>query len=721
MEFSPVQGIALFHHILAISCAAVLLKVRGSFGVSPIVAAILMCSTIPLATDTLGLTGILPQAWAALAAGSHLLALNLFLHGAARMRGSKVEPVQGVLAGLAAALVFTATMVKGISILAPTLAVFTVLYVMSTWLLGFGGINLKGCQDTRKMSWMAAGIVVPFIQLAVVLGGAGIHPGLRGLAAYLAAGVMTALGVRPQFGPSGAAGTRPLRLSFVYSVLLFIVFAFMGMLWARLDWFASLIGAEGEAVRWLGAALGIILFMGLETKCRVLSARLAGWRGRFLEETVRDLQGSTTRLMAVDDLVEKVCTTLQDHLGGIPLAIYLREEGAWRDNAGKDEAPIETGDPPATESEGVPFRLAWATNGLELPGLIRAWDPMEQDDTAGTWSGFPASEGAAVFPMLDEGRPAGALLITDGSLLDETAIGSLAAFAGHAAVAISNARLYADLMRSCSRLSSTLRDLETAQSKLVQAEKLAALGRLASQVAHEIRNPLGTIKVSAATVSSSFEKGHPYRELVDFIVSEVDRLNRVVGDLLDFAKPKGINRVDCKLKEVMDRCRVMMLPRAEDKGVTLEFNIQIGSFSIDPDRIIQLSTNLLANAIDASPKGGTVRVGCLEMGNDLIIAVSDEGEGVAAEDMEKVFEPFHTTKAKGTGLGLAVCRQIIESHGGVIRIFPGLDASTGKALDPGSPDDPEQNLRTLVTDPTWDFVAAGSGAIIYARIPRNSQ
>lgn len=214
-----------------------------------------------------------------------------------------------------------------------------------------------------------------------------------------------------------------------------------------------------------------------------------------------------------------------------------------------------------------------------------------------------------------------------------------------------------------------LRDLEEVRrlkDEVRRQEKLAALGGLAAGVAHEIRNPLSSIKGMATFFQEQFADGSEAREAAGVMIREVDRLNRVISELLDFAGPTDLNRRLTNLPPLINRSIQLIQQDAASQNITIEAHISddIHPVNIDPDRLTQCLLNLYLNALQAMPEGGTLTVGCHSDDDrrKVRITVSDTGEGVAAEHLDSIFNPYFTTKNKGTGLGLAIVHKIIEAH-----------------------------------------------------------
>jgi signal transduction histidine kinase len=241
----------------------------------------------------------------------------------------------------------------------------------------------------------------------------------------------------------------------------------------------------------------------------------------------------------------------------------------------------------------------------------------------------------------------------------------LARLAGPFAAAVENQRLVDDLRRSYDELAR-------AQRELVRRERLAAIGELSAVVAHEVRNPLAVIFNSLGSLQRLLRPEGDVKLLLDIVQEEADRLNRTVGDLLDFARPARPSPSPEPVERLVEEALAAALPRGPGGLVVhREHDPGLPPLSVDGRQLRQALVNLLANAVQAMPRGGTLAVRTLREGAHLRVEVCDSGPGVPAELRQRVFEPFYTTKATGTGLGLAVVRRIAESHGGSTEVLPG--------------------------------------------------
>lgn len=216
-----------------------------------------------------------------------------------------------------------------------------------------------------------------------------------------------------------------------------------------------------------------------------------------------------------------------------------------------------------------------------------------------------------------------------------------------------------------------LGEVRRLQDEIRRKEKLAAIGGLAAGVAHEIRNPLSSIKGIASYYKSKFEDGSEDKEMAGVMIEEVDRLSRVISELLEFARPTKLNRKLSDMNELLKHSTRLVEQEAAAKKVDIQLNLTSESIEadVDPDRLTQCFLNLFLNALQAMESGGRLTVSSSTGANgNVAIDIKDNGSGISAEDLSKIFDPYFTTKPKGTGLGLAIVHKIIEAHQGQIKV-----------------------------------------------------
>lgn len=217
------------------------------------------------------------------------------------------------------------------------------------------------------------------------------------------------------------------------------------------------------------------------------------------------------------------------------------------------------------------------------------------------------------------------------------------------------------------------------QGKLVEAEKLSALGRLTADVAHEIRNPLTAIGGFAKRLEKRLPEDTKEREYAKIVVSEVTRLERILRDTLTFSRETKYYLRHEDMNGLLDRTAAKYGEACREKGLSIGVRPapDLPRCIVDGDQILQALDNLVTNAIDAMPAGGTLtlatRTACENGTRYVAIDVMDTGPGVPPDLVERIFEPFYSTKeiGHGTGLGLSICKKILEEHRGAIRVSPG--------------------------------------------------
>jgi len=216
-----------------------------------------------------------------------------------------------------------------------------------------------------------------------------------------------------------------------------------------------------------------------------------------------------------------------------------------------------------------------------------------------------------------------------------------------------------------------LGEVRRLQDEIRRNEKLAAIGGLAAGVAHEIRNPLSSIKGIATYFENKFEKDSGDQEMAGVMADEVDRLNRVITELLEFARPTDLKLKETEVNSLIAHSVRLIEKEAAIKNISIKLDLsqQPLSAEIDADRFSQCLLNLYLNSLQAMEKGGQLHIkDYLKNGNVIGIEIRDTGTGIRAENLNKIFDPYYTTKTKGTGLGLAIVYKIIEAHNGNVKV-----------------------------------------------------
>ncbi len=214
-------------------------------------------------------------------------------------------------------------------------------------------------------------------------------------------------------------------------------------------------------------------------------------------------------------------------------------------------------------------------------------------------------------------------------------------------------------------------ELRHLKEEVARSQRLASLGSLAAGMAHEIRNPLSSIKGFATYFRERYRDIPEDRDTADILIQEVDRLNRVITQLLEFARPLTLQQVPVDLAEAAERALQVISGEAREKGISLETRIprDLPKVPADPDRLQQVFLNLYLNALAAMEPGGVLTTAASTAPDGTVrVQITDTGAGIPEEDLSRVFDPYYTTKPSGTGLGLAIVHKIVEAHGGDIRL-----------------------------------------------------
>jgi signal transduction histidine kinase len=273
----------------------------------------------------------------------------------------------------------------------------------------------------------------------------------------------------------------------------------------------------------------------------------------------------------------------------------------------------------------------------------------------------------ACIPLLLQGTSRGVLNVAaaPGELFSEDELRFLEIVGRQVCLALERARLYENARRA-------YRELKDAQARIIQNEKMAVVGTFASGLAHEVRNPLNSIALQLSILErrvAPLERSlsGELKELLGIIRQEVKRLDNLVGDFLQFSRSNRLPYRPTSLEPILDEVVRLLRPEARTAGVTLRretIGASLPDLRVDPERIKQVVINLVQNAIEAMPDGGTAVVESGLVEGRATIVVRDQGAGLPTG--LDVFQLFVTTKARGTGLGLPIAQQIVMEHGGDI-------------------------------------------------------
>jgi two-component system sensor histidine kinase HydH len=242
-----------------------------------------------------------------------------------------------------------------------------------------------------------------------------------------------------------------------------------------------------------------------------------------------------------------------------------------------------------------------------------------------------------------------------------------------------------ELQRTAEGLEESYRKLQAQSERIIaieeqlrRSEKLSTLGEMAAVLAHEIRNPLGSIRGTAEILRDDYRPGDPKHEFIDIQIKETERLNHVVEDFLRMARPQAAEMRRCSLQEELETIVTLTANEARQRGVHLEFEAPNDELAVtgDGEKLRQAFLNIVLNALQATPSGGSVTITADLTTDVCAIRFRDTGPGIPVEVREHIFEPFFTTKPDGTGLGLAVTRKIVEAHGGTLTVESEAGAGT---------------------------------------------
>ncbi|MFQ5893441.1 MAG: GAF domain-containing protein, partial [Nitrospinota bacterium] len=288
--------------------------------------------------------------------------------------------------------------------------------------------------------------------------------------------------------------------------------------------------------------------------------------------------------------------------------------------------------------------------------------------------GFLEALGADAFatvPLMAKDRVIGVFVVDNlfnKKPITEEDLDFLARFANQAGLALENLLLF-------HKLKDLTGELGAVQNRLIESERMAALGEVTAGLAHEIRNPLATIGGFARRLHRKLDEDFPYKNYASIVIREVDRLETLLRDVLTYSKQVPPSPEPCRVNALVNDMLDIYREDFQDKHIALQIELSAALPTIEADaqQLKQVFVNLFANAMQAMPTGGTLTVQTEPWptadGEGVIITISDTGGGVPQEVVENIFNPFFTTKQEGTGLGLALSKRVIEGHGGAIEVI----------------------------------------------------
>ncbi|HAA05395.1 MAG TPA: hypothetical protein DCZ69_12945 [Syntrophobacteraceae bacterium] len=282
-------------------------------------------------------------------------------------------------------------------------------------------------------------------------------------------------------------------------------------------------------------------------------------------------------------------------------------------------------------------------------------------------------------PMASKGRIVGVLEVLNrkgDELFTEDDLEMLAILGNLIAVALDNARLYTRLSE---QFALTEEELKATQARLIRSERLAALGKLSAGVAHEVRNPVMVIGGFARRLHKQFGDVEAVRKGAEVILSETERLERMVSDIEAFCKLRQPVKAPVVVSDLIDRMVDGIADTLAAQGIRINRSSGPQPSELEADgELLEIAVrNIVTNAMEAMPGGGALELHVDSRVEDLVLTVKDHGCGISPQDLPNVFDPFFTSKTRGSGLGLTVAHRIVSEHGGEILI----DSEVGKGTE----------------------------------------
>lgn len=226
------------------------------------------------------------------------------------------------------------------------------------------------------------------------------------------------------------------------------------------------------------------------------------------------------------------------------------------------------------------------------------------------------------------------------------------------------------ITRSKEDTEKAYKELQESKDRLVQSEKMAFAGRMAASVAHEIRNPLSMLVMSVQLLQNKLSKKDARRELVDVIMRNLERIDHLVDELVNCARPPKLKMRNYNISTIIDTVIGTVKEKCKTQHIKVDkdYNPDIPKVRIDREHVEQAILNIVKNAIEAMPKGGALSISTNYIEGYILVSIKNTGKSIPERDIIKIFDPFFTTKKGGTGLGLSICYSIIASHNGFISL-----------------------------------------------------
>jgi signal transduction histidine kinase len=400
-------------------------------------------------------------------------------------------------------------------------------------------------------------------------------------------------------------------------------------------------------------------------RARQLEDRLQR-RSEELEALVR-IGGELNQGLELDHLTELIVSITHDQLNAEHVELYLFDE---------ERAPVRWRNFSGGVHDVETARDILVRHDTIIHQVFTYEEPMSSlSDHDGYLQDLDMAAGIAA-PLKHHGELLGILFAArnDPPHYGESNFRMLRSIGEQAALAVRNAQLHASLQSYAQNLESRVeqrtQELQAAQHQLIQTEKLAALGRLAAGIAHEVNNPLQPVLNCLEVAIEDLEHAASVDlESLRVAESEVQRIKTIVSRLLDFARPSTSETVPVQIKAVVEEVLLLTNKQCERERIKLEARLgEVPAVHGSATQLKQVLLNLVLNAMQSMPHGGTICIDLYSDGEGAAVAITDTGVGMDEQTLSQIFEPFYSTKGEGTGLGLSVSYGIIQGHGGTISV-----------------------------------------------------
>jgi ammonium transporter, Amt family len=393
--------------------------------------------------------------------------------------------------------------------------------------------------------------------------------------------------------------------------------------------------------------------------------------------------GQSMHTLNLDEILELILRGVAEGIGFDRVRLYLLDEGrnqlVCRVAVGVEREKIQDLSLPYNREDNMISRAMVERRPFIVEDARQ--DPRVNRDLI---SSLEVKSFAAV-PLLSKDKVLGGIaadnLISQTSIT-ESKLKSLMVFANQAAMALENALMYGELKNFSTLLGERVKkaseDLQVTQRQLFQSEKLAALGKISAGIAHEIRNPLTSIKILIHSLADAQSTLSSREKDMAVIEAEIERVNKMIKQFLDFARPRPPSLEPVEIAKVLEDTLLLLKHEMEGQRIGLQrrYSAELPPVPMDPEQMKQVFLNLLLNALQAMESGGTVTVTTAlkkdpsggPAGGWAEVSLADTGKGVPEEIRNRIFEPFFSTKEEGIGLGLPIAQRIVEEHGGEIRV-----------------------------------------------------